>query len=278
MKGGLKDKLLAFGQQAAAAAAHGAKAAAKLASQEVLGAQCLLEYQVGAQVASSGPLGLWKVYSARSKKEGEPLLRRVPLFRRLQTCSWHLGSATHHDLCYAALSPHLCSPHPPGSLHPVVSAWVLDKRELTQTEEVYGGGSLARPSQRRLEAFIEQCRRDVQARAVLQQLAAQLLGKETRWQACPAGAVVMVLPPCILPTAAQALARLKHPGVLRLVAPLEETRTQLVFITEPVFASLADLLGGPACSLPPAAAAERRELHLSGGGRCELERGHAACP
>ena len=168
MKGGLKDKLLAFGQQAAAAAAHGAKAAAKLASQEVLGAQCLLEYQVGAQAASSGPLGLWKVYSARSKKEGELLLRRVPLFRRLQTCSWHLGSAAH--LCYAALSPHLCSPHPPGSLHPVVSAWVLDKRELTQTEELYGSGhhgSLARPSQRRLEAFIEQCRRDVQARAVL---------------------------------------------------------------------------------------------------------------
>lgn len=86
MKGGLKDKLLAFGQQAAAAAAHGAKAAAKLASQEVLGAQCLLEYQVGAQAASSGPLGLWKVYSARSKKEGEPLLRRVPGFGLMQTC------------------------------------------------------------------------------------------------------------------------------------------------------------------------------------------------
>jgi hypothetical protein len=121
MKGGLKDKLLAFGQQAAAAAAQGAKAAAKLASQEVLGAQCLLDYQLGQQVASSGPLGLWKIYLARSKKE--------------------------------------------GSLHPVVSAWVLDKRALTQTEELYGGGhhgSLARPSQRRLEAFIEQCRRDVQ--------------------------------------------------------------------------------------------------------------------
>lgn len=29
----------------------------------------------------------------------------------------------------------------------------------------------------------------------------------------------------------QHLARLKHPSVVRLVAPLEETRTQLVFIT-----------------------------------------------
>lgn len=79
MKGGLKDKLFAFGQQAAAAAAHGAKAAAKLASQEVLGASCLMEYSVGPQVASSGPL--WKVYSARSKKEGEPsLLSLAALF------------------------------------------------------------------------------------------------------------------------------------------------------------------------------------------------------
>lgn len=63
----------------------------------------------------------------------------------------------------------LCTPCPPlpGALHPLVSAWVLDKRELTQTEELYGGGhhgSLARPSQRRLEAFIEQCRHDVQVR------------------------------------------------------------------------------------------------------------------
>ena len=73
----------------------------------------------------------------------------------------------------------------------------------------------------------------------------------------------MSKPPSV--TVLQALARLKHPGVLRLIAPLEETRTQLVFITEPVFASLADLLGGPACCLPPAAAAERRELRLSGG-------------
>lgn len=162
MKGGLKDKLLAFGQQAAAAAAHGAKAAAKLASQEVLGAQCLLDYQVGPQVASSGPLGLWKVYSARSKKEGEPWRGPVAVAR------W---PALGNDPCLIAHPCFNCSytpfPPPPGALHPLVSAWVLDKRELTQTEELYGGGhhgSLARPSQRRLEAFIEQCRHDVQVR------------------------------------------------------------------------------------------------------------------
>ncbi len=80
-----------------------------------------------------------------------------------------------------------------------------------------------------------------------------------------------VWPTCALPLLLQALARLKHPGVLRLVAPLEETRTQLVFITEPIFASLADLLGGPASSLPPAAAAERRELRLSGEGGLQVD-------
>ena len=108
---------------------------------------------------------------------------------------------------------------------------MLDKRVLTQTEEALygsrGGGGLTRPSQRRYEAFLEQCRADVHA-----------------------------------------LARLKHPCVLRLIAPLEETRTQLVFITEPVFASLADLLGGAAgdpAALPPQLASERRQLRLSGG-------------
>ena len=108
---------------------------------------------------------------------------------------------------------------------------MLDKRVLTQTEEALygsrGGGGLTRPSQRRFEAFLEQCRADVHA-----------------------------------------LARLKHPCVLRLIAPLEETRTQLVFITEPVFASLADLLGGAAgdpAALAPQLASERRQLRLSGG-------------
>lgn len=59
----------------------------------------------------------------------------------------------------------------------MVSAWVLDKRELVQAEEHggsgfgHGGGSstlkLTRPSERRLEQFLEQCRHDVQALARL---------------------------------------------------------------------------------------------------------------
>ena len=72
-----------------------------------------------------------------------------------------------HQLHAGLPSPTPALPLPPGSLHPLVSAWVLDKRELTQAEDAFGGGhhgSLTRPSQRRLEAFLEQCRRDVQAR------------------------------------------------------------------------------------------------------------------
>lgn len=38
------------------------------------------------------------------------------------------------------------------------------------------------------------------------------------------------------------LAKLKHPSILRLISPLEETRTQLVFLTEPIVGSLAELM------------------------------------
>lgn len=142
-----------------------------------------------------------------------------------------------------------------GSLHPWVGVWVLDKRELTQTDGGGGHhGSLARPSQRRMEALIDQCRHNVQEKKTSDCI------NRHRWFSANCFERGPLVP------ALQALARLKHPGVLRLIAQLEETRTQLVFITEPIFASLADLLGGPACSLPPAAAAERRELRLSGGG------------
>ncbi|EFN53517.1 hypothetical protein CHLNCDRAFT_136879 [Chlorella variabilis] len=194
MKGGFKEQFLSAVSAAAHTAVSAGKAASKFVQQEALGAQCLLDYAVGGQVATAGSgHALWRIFTARSKKEGSP--------------------------------------------HPVVSAWILDKRELTQTEEqLYGGhgggggggGGLTRPSQRRLDAFVEQCRHDVHA-----------------------------------------LARLKHPGVLRLIAPLEETRTQLVFITEHVFASLADLLGGGGGgggapgALPPAVAQERQALRLS---------------
>ena len=64
----------------------------------------------------------------------------------------------------------------------------------------------------------------------------------------------------------QHLARLKHPSVLRLVAPLEETRTQLVFLSEPVFASLGDLLQADQRRLPPQLAQVGAEGCVCGGG------------
>eukprot|EP00887_Chlorella_sp_A99_P006890 scaffold2.g6890.t1 len=142
-----------------------------------------------------------------------------------------------------------------GSPNPVVSAWILEKKDLAQEGQgggLGGGGggghALARPSSRRLELFLEQARRDVHH-----------------------------------------LARLKHPGVLRLVAPLEETRAQLVFLTEPVFASLGDLLHGDRGGLPPALAKlvklvraarplllqERSELRLS---QLEIKHGLLQAP
>ena len=41
---------------------------------------------------------------------------------------------------------------------------------------------------------------------------------------------------------ASRMLKLRHPGVLRLEQPLEETRTHLALVTEPVFASAADVL------------------------------------
>jgi SCY1-like protein 2 len=37
------------------------------------------------------------------------------------------------------------------------------------------------------------------------------------------------------------MAKIKHPGVLRLLEPLEETTTQLMFITEPVLGTLGNV-------------------------------------
>ncbi|GAB4813447.1 hypothetical protein N2152v2_000493 [Parachlorella kessleri] len=112
-----------------------------------------------------------------------------------------------------------------GAPYPLVSAWILDKRSL-QGDQHIGSGS-GGGSSKRLEAFLEQCRRDVQH-----------------------------------------LARLKHPSIVRLVHPLEETRTQLVFITEPIFSSLEDALHG-GHGLHAELAEERRSVALS-----ELELKH----
>ncbi len=49
---------------------------------------------------------------------------------------------------------------------------------------------------------------------------------------------------------------------LQVVESLEETRTQLLLVTEPIFASAADLLARFA-TLPPAAADARRDTRLS---------------
>lgn len=38
------------------------------------------------------------------------------------------------------------------------------------------------------------------------------------------------------------MARLRHPGILRVMSPLEELRTQLILLTEPIEFSLADYL------------------------------------
>jgi len=169
MKNSRWEAVLSATKQAANAAVQVSKAVATEVVQGVVGAQCLLNYNIEEQVASCGRI--WAIFSAHSKKEG----------------------------------------HAPASR---VSVWVLDKRALL-------AGSNSRLSSKRLDAVVELCRKEIKQ-----------------------------------------LARLKHPSILRLVAPLEETRTQLVFLTEPVFASLADILEGGG-HLPSILDEERRALVLS---------------
>lgn len=38
------------------------------------------------------------------------------------------------------------------------------------------------------------------------------------------------------------VAQIKHPGVIKVIEPLEETGGQMVFVTEPIFGSLANML------------------------------------
>jgi hypothetical protein len=69
MKGGFRDQLLSAVNAVTSATVSGAKAASKFVQQEALGAQCLLDYAVqGPQAASSGG---WRIFTCRSKKEGE---------------------------------------------------------------------------------------------------------------------------------------------------------------------------------------------------------------
>ncbi|KAL6784464.1 hypothetical protein ACKKBF_B01895 [Auxenochlorella protothecoides x Auxenochlorella symbiontica] len=169
MQDSLRSHLRSLGTvlgQATKTATNAAMEVSRAVATEVGGARCLQDYALQAQVATGGPQGLWRIYTAQAKKSDAPFQ--------------------------------------------VVSAWILDKRALTESDTGGGGrqGGLTRPSTKRLEAFLEQCRRDVQH-----------------------------------------LARLKHPLVLRLLSPLEETRTQMVFVTEAVVSSLADYLA--ACNGPP---------------------------
>ncbi|KAJ9510959.1 hypothetical protein QJQ45_027821 [Haematococcus lacustris] len=59
----------------------------------------------------------------------------------------------------------------------------------------------------------------------------------------------------------QHMARLKHPGVVKVIEPLEETATQMVLVTEPIMGSLRNITSH--FSSVPGAAAEVKQAVLS---------------
>lgn len=118
MKGGLErwtEKLGSAVQALSAQAVSGAQVIGKRLQQEALGAQCLLEYSVATQPsASGGPGGVWKIYTARSKKEGEPLGQPIGPTRRAPAAATLPG-----------LPAATCSPHPPAHLQARHIRWSL---------------------------------------------------------------------------------------------------------------------------------------------------------
>jgi hypothetical protein len=261
MKGGLErwtEKLGSAVSALGATAVSGAQVLGKKLQQEALGAQCLLEYAVAPHPsATGGAAGLWRIYTARSKKEGE-----LSGGRKAGTEAAHVASCVLLASCDVL---RLCLPHSPltpaaasssraaGSPHPLVSAWVLDKRQLTQTEEqLYGGGGgggggggLTRPSQRRLDAFLEQQRHDVQALTRLKREA----GEEAWGRAGPR----------------QAWARRR-----RCSTPASPLRSRAAFVCRAALTPRAALMPRP----PPACRPGRAAADCPAGGDAHAARVH----
>lgn len=159
-----------------------AAVAAKDLSSQVVGAKCMRDYTVQGLTGSAGPGNLWKIFSARSRKEGSCSSMRLACPKTL--VRWNLTSLSSSKIQMCEASA--------GTSHPVASVWILDKRAVTEASR--GSGRVA-------EAFVQICRKD-----------------------------------------AANLAKLKHPNVVQLLEPFEETRSQLLMVTEAVTASVADVL------------------------------------
>ena len=65
------DKAAQLGSQAGAYAVSSARELSQKVAAEVAGARVLVDYSVQEQVASAGPGGVWRIYIARSRRQGE---------------------------------------------------------------------------------------------------------------------------------------------------------------------------------------------------------------
>ena len=199
--------------------------------------KALREYTLQGQTATAGLNGCWKVYAAKAKKE--------------------------------------------GTAHPHASIWILDKRAMAETgvspAEVDAAAETARRDASALarlkhpaivKVSLCSCQACMQLypalqhnelrAAIIRQTAASKLPRAYGMHACHA---------CIIndrwfrdaPTAS---VQGHWNAVLQVIEGLEETRSQLLLVTEPIFASAADLLAKFG-TLPPAAAAAREGTRLS---------------
>jgi SCY1-like protein 2 len=208
LKKGLRDAV----SVAAAAAAATATAARELHT-ELTQFRGLRGYRVlPGPVATAGPLDCWRIYEAVAVAAGGGAGGGGQPGGTAAT-----ANSTTTAAGKAAAAATTAAAGSAASAYPIVGVWILDKRALAESLALRGGagggggGGAASFGVGLLKA---------DAAAALE----------------PALA--------LLRQGAARMARVKHPGVLKVLEPLEETGGQMALVTEPVHGSLSNLLTG----------------------------------
>lgn len=135
MQDSLRSHLRSLGTvlgQATKTATNAAMEVSRAVATEVGGARCLQDYALQAQVATGGPQGLWRIYTAQAKKSGgagclktyqSHISPSIPLLRSAGVCtscslSDSLQAGQPRKACAAVHPAHPRTPSPPAPKMP----------------------------------------------------------------------------------------------------------------------------------------------------------------
>jgi SCY1-like protein 2 len=207
LKKGLRDAV-----SVAAAAAAATASAARSLHEELTQFRGLRGYRLlPGPVATAGPLDCWRIYEAVTVGGGGGGAAAAAAGGGAAGG----GRAAATAAAAAAAASTSAVAGSAASAYPVVGVWILDKRALAESLALrggFGGGG------------------------------GGFGASSTTTRAADAAALEPAL--ALLRRGAARMARVKHPGVLRVLEPLEETGWQMVLVTEPVHGSLSNLLTG----------------------------------